>query len=151
MRVWRICDARFPELDGEGARIAGGRWNSPGRAVVYTSNTLSLAVLENLIHYDPDLTPSGQICLGIDIPDDMRRQEITPDSLPTRWRQGRSDAILRRLGNQWIDGGRTAVLLAPSVIVPSEQNVLLNPAHPDMADMRIAERQPFGHDPRLID
>jgi RES domain-containing protein len=44
--VWRICRRPFADLSGEGARLYGGRWNAPGRPLIYAAESAALAVLE---------------------------------------------------------------------------------------------------------
>ena len=72
MIVYRLAKAAFTALDGEGARLFGGRWNSPGRPMIYTAASPSLAVLEVLVHLDLpiDLMPDDYRLLAIEIPDD---------------------------------------------------------------------------------
>jgi RES domain-containing protein len=60
-RVFRVCRAIHVLLDGEGAKRAGGRWNSPGHAVVYMAGSVSLAVLENLVHMSKEDFPVGYV------------------------------------------------------------------------------------------
>ena len=50
--AWRIVQTHVADhaFSGEGARRYGGRWNSKGHAVVYTSGSISLAILEILVH-----------------------------------------------------------------------------------------------------
>jgi len=69
--VYRVCHAKHARLDGLGARLAGGRWNSPGRAVVYMAESMSLAVLENLVHMSRQDFPTGYVVIGATLPDDL--------------------------------------------------------------------------------
>src|ERR1035441_841320 len=69
--VYRVCRARYARLDGEGARLVGGRWNSPGRAAVYMAESVALAVLENLVHMSRQDFPIGYVCVAAVIPDGM--------------------------------------------------------------------------------
>jgi RES domain-containing protein len=71
LRVYRVCRAIYTRLDGEGARQAGGRWNLPGRAVVYMAESVSLAVLENLVHMSRQDFPTGYVEVTATIPDDI--------------------------------------------------------------------------------
>ena len=63
-RVFRVCLARYARLDGTGARLVGGRWNSSGRAVVYMAESIALAVLENLVHMTRQDFPRGYVCVA---------------------------------------------------------------------------------------
>ncbi len=126
-------------LDGEGARLYGGRWNSPGRPLVYAATSAALAVLEVRVHLDlpPDLLPDDYVLVTIDV-DDLRAEEVA--ELP---------ADPRAFGDDWLRERRTPVLLAPSVIVPESRNVLLNPIHPDAGRASIAATRRFSFDRRL--
>lgn len=150
-RVWRLCKRRYAAsaFDGEGARRAGGRWNPPGVAVIYASETISLAALEALVHTDPDDAPEDMVIIPVDIPDDVAMTELTPRVLPKDWRRTPAPPRLQQLGADWIRTGATAVLSVPSVLVPQERNYVFNPAHPDFARLKRGTPQPFVLDPRF--
>src|SRR6476469_1127769 len=131
MRVWRVARRVYSALDGEGARRAGGRWNSPGMPVVYTSSTLSLSVLELLVHTDPDLIPKDLRAFEIDCPGSLTIETLDPTTLPSNWRQMPNHPACRALGDAWLKQRRHALLAVPSALVPEELNYLINPAHPD--------------------
>ncbi len=147
MTVWRLAKARYAALDGEGARLHGGRWNSPGNAVVYTSSTLSLAVLELLVHTDSDILPVDLIALEIGIPDGAQPEQL--GRLPSEWRRIPAPDACPELGDEWIESGRGLILAVPSVVVPMELNYLINPSHESMRDVRVIARHEFALDPRL--
>lgn len=146
-RCWRLCAARFAAtaFSGEGARLAGGRWNSPGVAVVYVAESRALALLEQLVHFDPDFIPPAFVVLPVDIPGDVAIEAIDPARLAVDLPP---DAC-RRLGDDWARELRTAVLPVPSAVVPAEWNYVLNPAHPEFGRLIIRERAPFAVDRRL--
>ena len=152
MRVWRLARRSFQALDGEGARLYGGRWNSPGRAVVYTSQTLSLAALELLVHVDPLQAPSDLVALAVDVPDDPGLGAFVDASEFTdaEWRSYPAPEWQAELGDLWIADGTFLWLGVPSAIVPEEFNVLLNVAHPRMSDVRITDTRDFTFDRRLL-
>ena len=149
--VWRITSARYAEraLDGEGARLYGGRWNHPGTAVVYCSATLSLAALEYFVHLEPELAPPDLVTIAADLPAGLPLETLEIEALPPDWRIYPAPEKLKDLGTGWVRSGRTAVLLVPSAVIPPEMNVLLNPAHSDFAKIRSREAQPFSFDPRM--
>lgn len=149
MRVWRICKRAHAAFDGEGARRAGGRWNPRGIAVVYASETLSLAALELLVHADPALLPEDLVAIEAEVPETVRVRRIDPESLPRGWRRYPPPEALARIGADWATKLETAVLAVPSALVPSESNVLLNPAHPDFRKIRVGKPEPFALDVRL--
>ena len=128
----------------------GGRWSFPGKAIVYTSGTLSLAVLERLVHTDPDLLPSNMIELSAEIPDHLDIEVVSEDGLPQDWRDYPAPESIQALGTEWAGENRTAVLSVPSVVVPTERNYLLNLRHADFPEIRWSEPNPFQWDPRLM-
>lgn len=150
MQVWRLYSSRYPALDGEGARLYGGRWNFPGTAIVYTSATLALAVLEILVHTDSDILPVNQTVRSADIPGELVIEKIEEDQLSPNWRDCPAPEALQALGTAWSNRGQTAVLSVPSAVIPEERNYLLNPFHADFRKIRWSEPRPFQWDPRLL-
>ena len=151
LRVWRLCKEEYAAtaFDGEGARRVGGRWNSRGNAVAYTSENLSLAALELLVHLDVVQTPPNFVAIPADIPDDLAVETLEPDDLPDDWRRIPGHPELKRLGDTWLHAEASAVMRVPSVVVPSEANYLINPNHGDFDDIDIGEVRPFAFDERL--
>ncbi len=151
MRAWRIVKASHAAgaMTGEGARLYGGRWNSPGRAVVYAASSLSLAALEMLVGLDDyGLLVADYSCLHLDF--DLSLVERVPvESLPPDWRRFEHPA-LAALGDAWIASLRAAVLEVPSAVIPQESNFCINPAHPDFPQITVGKLQPFPFDGRLI-
>jgi len=142
--VYRLAKAAYAALDGEGARLYGGRWNAPGRPMVYTAATPSLAVLEILVHLDLplDLLPDDYRLLTIDVPDDAAVGRLD------RAERGATECLA--IGEAFLERGAALVLLAPSAVVPQERNVLINVAHPDMTKVQVIRSEAFGLDPRLL-
>jgi RES domain-containing protein len=149
MRLWRIASGRYEPLDGEGARRVGGRWNSPGRPVVYTSAHASLAVLEKLVWTDPEDVPDDLLLFEIDLPDDLRVETVRADRLPPDW-TGPGSLACAELGDRWLAAGEAVALVVPSAVLPEESNVLVNPLHPDAARIRPVDSRPFTFDVRLL-
>ena len=151
MRAWRIV--RAPHLpaafSGEGARLFGGRWNPVGVPVVYCSGSLALAALEILVHAGRESLPRDYRAVPVDIPETMEIERIEPTALPKDWRAYPAPLRLQALGERWVRAARTAVLRVPSAVIPEESNLLLNPAHPDFAGLRIGDPRPFSFDLRL--
>lgn len=149
MRVWRLCSRRYRRFDGEGARLYGGRWNYAGTSIVYTSGSLSLAALELFVHVDTDLAPDGLVAIPADIPEDVAVGTVDIAKLPRNWRAYPAPEALKDIATAWVKESSTAVLAVPSVVIPSEQNYLLNPRHRDFRRVRIQKAIPFEFDPRL--
>lgn len=145
--AWRMFKAIYEAqaFNGEGARLVGGRWNSKGTAVVYTAGTAALAVLEQLVHVQShEFLDAYRLC-KISF-DDVLVETVSQADLPPAWKTSKD---LKRLGDEWAAKQSSAVLRVPSVIVDSEVNYLLNPAHPDFPRIDIDRPQPFWFDPRL--
>ncbi|MGH9611402.1 MAG: RES family NAD+ phosphorylase [Bryobacteraceae bacterium] len=150
MRACRLCRALYPAYDGEGARRAGGRWNSKGTRILYMSENRSLSVLEALVHLT-DTLPDKFVLGSAEIPDEVFCDSVHERNLPSDWQTlvvRRQDAT-RSIGDEWIKSVRSAVLLVPSV-VSGERNVLLNPEHPDFRRIRFFDAEPFKFDLRLL-
>ena len=150
IQAWRIVKARHAgtAFDGEGPRLRGGRWNSPGTAVVYTSQSNSLAVLETLVHFDRESPLPQLVVISCRFPDRLM-SEIDRSALPEHWRSYPAQPELQQIGDEWIKSRRSAVLAVPSAIIESERNYLLNPAHPDFSRIHWNAPEPFRFNPRL--
>jgi RES domain-containing protein len=150
MRLYRIAQTDFAEdLSGEGARLYGGRWNPPGRAMLYTSNSTALAALEILVGFDWDLAPTLSL-VELEVPD-LPLEIISAEDLPDDWCSP-GNPTLRKIGAQWLDGKKTLALQVPSATIPTAPdgfNILLNPAHPRFAKIRIRDIFDFQFDTRL--
>lgn len=150
MYVWRLTKKRYAQLDGEGVRLYGSRWNSIGRPVVYTASSLSLALLEQLVRIDPDEIPNDFVSVKIEIPDNTSMDTISLASFPKNWQRSDNPLWFREKGDNWLDKQETAILIVPSAIVPEEKNILINPLHPGMKKIKIVEITPFIFDERLF-
>jgi RES domain-containing protein len=152
MQVWRICRRRYAKraFDGKGAREYGGRWNRRGDVVAYASSTLSLAALELFVNLVPARVPKDLVAIAADIPDGVSIEQWEVSTLSRNWTQTAPlPEILQDLGSEWIRSQRTAVLLVPSVVIPEEFNVLLNPTHADYARFEVGRPRRFQFDPRM--
>jgi RES domain-containing protein len=117
---------------------------------VYLASTLSLAALEYLVHVDIEDLPSDLVAMQVRLPDDCGVETVALDQLPADWRATPDAAACQALGDDWIERGERLLLQVPSVVVPEERNVLLNPAHPDARRVRVLAQRPFTFDPRLL-
>lgn len=150
--AFRLCKTKFlaSAFSGEGARLHGGRWNSPGLAVVYTSSSLSLATLEVLVHLeDPEAFARLFSWVSLEFPEDSV-ERVEPATLTDAWRADGANSASQSVGDAWLRSMRTPVLAVPSVVTPGEWNYLLNPAHRRFAEIRIGEARRFQPDARLL-
>ena len=148
LTLWRLTKARYAAsaFDGEGARLYGGRWNSPGRAVVYLAGSLALAALEILVHVKSQSELEGYVKIRIEVPEDL---VATVAALPENWQQGRAPDETKAIGDRWLGAGETPLLRVPSVVIPEEHNYLLNLQHPRFSGLAVGKTEPFSFDPRL--
>lgn len=148
--LWRIIRSRFAlsAFDGKAASRAGGRWNSPGVPMIYTAQTQALAALEMLVHLEPDDLLDAYVVFPV-VADGALIEAVLLSTLPNNWRSDRVPEELQAIGDRWIESRKSAVLQVPSVLIPSECNYLVNPAHPDFRRLRVGAAHPFQFDPRL--
>ena len=149
--AWRMYKPRYAAsaFTGEGARAYGGRWNSPGTRMIYTAGTASLAALELLVHLQSRQVLESYWLCPVTI-DARNVQTLRVSDLPPNWRANSGRDALRRLGDAWIESGSSAVLRVPSVIIATEFNYLVNPAHRQFSKIKIGRHRKFRFDPRLM-
>lgn len=151
MTAWRIVKARHAAaaFDGEGARLEGGRWNSPGTPVVYTSGSAALAALELLVHLGRRSILSAYVLIACTC-DEAVVSRLERKRLPHNWRSYPALPELQLIGDEWVRAGTSAVLNVPSAVIATDENYLLNPRHPDFQAIRVSDPQPFEYDPRVL-
>ncbi|MGJ8634008.1 MAG: RES family NAD+ phosphorylase [Luteolibacter sp.] len=150
--AFRLCANRYlsSAFSGEGAKIAGGRWNSDGRPMVYCASSLSLATLEVLVHLEePEILERYFSYFEIRFPAEMVT-ETDLGALPKNWRSEDGLPATRSLGDEWLVSFGSPVLSVPSAVTPGELNFLLNPRHPDFRKIEIGNSETFSPDPRLV-
>ncbi len=151
MDVFRIAKTRrIRDLTGEGPRLYGGRWNASGTAVIYTAGSRSLASLEYLVHVPMPYEPLDLSIATISLPDDCTAEAVDIDELPKGWRDHPAPAVLAEIGTDWVRRGESLVLWVPSVLVPDESNIIINPAHPEMAGVGVKDVRSYAFDERLV-
>ena len=153
IRVWSAEQAQFAKVvrRGDGARLCGGRWNSPGRPAIYCAGSLSLAMLEILVHVTTaEDAGVKRVYFEINLAGDGM-EEISVTALPRTWRSALDVRPCRALGDAWLSRASAVALKVPSAINPIESNFILNPAHPDFSKLlRWSKAKPFQLDARLL-
>lgn len=134
-------------LSGEGARLFGGRWNSPGLAAVYLGDSLALAGMELLVHLGNLDVLKTYRKMPVYIPEKLV-MHIEPGDLPMGWETG-PRATTRAIGDAWLSAGQSVVLQVPSAVVLGESNFIINPNHPGVDAMGTGPISDFRYDPRL--
>jgi RES domain-containing protein len=148
---WRIVATRLASgaFSGEGARRDGGRWNSPGVRMVYTAGTISLALLEILVHLNSSAPLASYSRCSVRF-DESLIIALDLKQLPKNWRRSPAPAAVQTLGDEWIAAGRSAVLKVQSAIIEEESNYLINPAHADFKRLDFGKFAQLHLDPRLL-
>ncbi|REL38010.1 RES domain-containing protein [Rhodohalobacter sp. SW132] len=150
MKVWRICHKEYADsaFSGEGARLYGGRFNSEGIRAVYTSGSLSLALLELLVQIEDREYLDRCVCFTAVIKSRHCFQP-KPDELPNGWDTIPYGKSSQDYGDRWITERKYVAMKIPSVVVPGEFNIVINPEHPKFAEIDISPPEPLRFDPRL--
>jgi RES domain-containing protein len=151
MIVYRLVRKKYGfALSGEGAKKAGGRWNSTDLPLIYASDSRSLCTAEVAVSLPMDIFPNDYEMLLIDIPDELSILEIIIRDLPDGWRKFPYLDETVQLGDQFIFDNKYLVMKVPSAVVPGDYNYLINPHHPDFAKIRIIKQEPYEFDERFF-
>jgi RES domain-containing protein len=150
MVVWRLTKRRYADLSGRGGEVADGRWHTRGRPIVYCAATAALAVLEVRVHLDLVVTPGDYVLMGITVPETVAARTVSATDLPAGWQSPGGEDDCRAIGDDWLETCSHAILIVPSAIIAVENNVLLNPRHPDTARLPSPRLMPFAWDDRLL-
>ena len=154
--VWRIAqdtkDYEADDLSGKGAEITGGRWNHKGTPLLYTSSNRALAGLETIMHLNAGGLPFNRYLVEILIPDAAwaAAQILTEKTAPVGWDAEPASKTAADYGDTWIRANATLLLIVPSVVVPDETNILINPKHADMGKVTARKVRKWLYDPRLV-
>ena len=150
MFVYRIAKQKYiKDLSGIGAKTVGGRWNPKGIAVLYTSTTASLSILEVLAHLPAAYFPNNMSIATIELPDKLITS-IDIKELPKDWNKIPPSTGIQHFAMNWISENVHLGLKVPSIIAPREQNLLINPLHPDFNLVKLITIEPFNFDTRLL-
>lgn len=136
-------------FSGQGGLFASGRWTPRGKPVVYTSASISLAVLEYTVNYRRRGWVPATVLGRATIPSSVRVQTVSAKDLPTNWYAADAPVELQKIGGDWLERGETAMLKVPSAIVVEEWNYLLNPLHADFGKLTLDAPKPFSFDRRV--
>ncbi|MSQ53439.1 MAG: RES domain-containing protein [Betaproteobacteria bacterium] len=151
--LWRIAvdttTYRADDLSGKGAFIAGGRWNEKGTPVVYTSNSIALACLESLVHLGSASLPLNRYLVRIDVQDAVWNSRQALPGVPPGWDAIPPSRISVQIGESWLRSRSTALLEVPSVVVPEDTNVLINPLHGDWKTFHATKLRQWTYDARF--
>jgi RES domain-containing protein len=135
-------------FSGEGAFLAGGRWNSPGTRVVYASSSIALAVLETLAYRKARRPLAPRHLYRVTL-DENQVTWLSREQLPDDWMAYPHPESTQAIGDVWVVKGENLALAVPSVLAPHDHNILLNRGHPDFKHLRIDGPEVFPVNPRL--
>jgi RES domain-containing protein len=151
MIVYRLSKDRYAnDLSGRGAELAGGRWNSKGVAMLYTSESIALCTVEVAVHMPLGLVPENYFLVRINIPNTIVSHELPVANMPENWKSYPHSSVTQSIGDQFVSEAKHLVLKAPSSAVQGTFNYLINPYHPDIRKIKIAGTEPFEFDRRLF-
>jgi RES domain-containing protein len=149
MTVYRISDCRYiTDISGIGAAKFGGRWNNKEVSMLYTAQSAALALLETVVHMGK-IPDSGFCMVLLELPP-VDLLVIQPDNLPTDWFRSPGPDFLKKIGDNFIQAGKHLAMAVPSVIIPEEQNILINPMHKDFGKIKIKSQRNIKMDERLF-
>lgn len=154
--VWRIAqdtrECAADDLSGRGAQKTGGRWNDKGASLLYASSSRALACLETVVHLNAGGLPLNRYLVEIIIPEPVwsGAQTMTDQTAPVGWDAEPASKTSADFGSAWIRKNATLVLIVPSVIIPEEANILINPEHADIGKVRAKKVRKWHYDPRLV-
>lgn len=153
LSFWRIATRgrnwEPTDLSGGGGAATGGRWNEKGVPAVYAATSVALACLETLVHMNQGGLPIARYLVELQVPRAVHENGRHVE-LPQDWNALPGSLAASKAGTEWLQSKASLLLFVPSVIVPMEWNVLLNPAHPDLAQVRAIDHGRFRYDGRLV-
>jgi RES domain-containing protein len=153
VKIWRITRKRHAPtgsaaFNGAGGLSFEGRWHSQGKPIAYAASSESLAKLEALVHYQPVLS-AALVLVEATVPDELVARLAA--GLPASWNEVPDTGAARPIGDAWLRSGSSLALEVPSIHSTAEKNVLINPSHPDLSQIKFGVPAPFSFDPRLLD
>ena len=149
MIVYRLAIEIYKDdLSGMGSKSFGGRWNQKGLAALYTSENISLSVLEIIVNADKNSIPPSYYLLKLNIPDALPVKKINANKLKNKWYQ--DFEYSQFVGSAFLSTGKEIAIKVPSAIVKEEYNFILNPTHAEFKKITIVESNIFDLDIRLL-
>ncbi len=149
MIVYRLATEQFvDDLTGTGAKLYGGRWNSVGVPALYTTESISLALVEILVNTSKILLPPDYMLLTLEIPDQLNVRTIYKNKLKKDWKK--DIEYTQFIGSSFINAAEELALKVPSAVVDEESNFVLNPNHVDFKKVKIKSISKFQLDKRFF-
>ncbi|MCX2739395.1 RES family NAD+ phosphorylase [Pontibacter anaerobius] len=151
MIVYRLSRGPYRnDLSGRGAEIAGGRWNSKGTAILYTSESIALCTVEIAVHMPLGIVPKDYYLIRIEIPDKASIKELAEADLPEDWKSFPHANSTQEIGDMFVQEAEHLVFKVPSATVQGNYNYLVNPRHPEFSKVKVVDTSLFEFDKRLF-
>lgn len=151
MIVYRLSKSKFAhELSGKGAERSGGRWNSKGTPLIYTSESRALCTTEIAVHTPLGNIPADYMLVAIFIPDDITVKKLALSDLPSDWRTFPHTRSTHQIGDNFVQLNKFLGMKVPSVVVQGDFNFVINPGHKDFNRISIQSVEPFSFNDRLF-
>jgi RES domain-containing protein len=151
MKVYRLArEKHATPLSGKGAAKYGARWNPVGVELIYTAQNRSLAMAEVAVHLTLATLPEDYVMLTIDIPDDIKVQQLTEADLPEGWQEFPHPVSTQDIGRDFVTRNEYGVLIIPSAVTQGDYNVLINPNYIDFPKITIISIDKFPFDKRIF-
>ncbi|WP_036177544.1 RES family NAD+ phosphorylase [Massilia sp. 9096] len=149
MRLWRIAQRKYA-LDRlcAGSALYGGRWNPVGMPALYCGASIAICALEKFVHVGQAPLPP-LVLVAVDFPDECDIFTPAASELPTGWDELPTSTSVQGLGRAWLERSETLAMRVPSVVLPEESNVIVNPLHPDYVRVKLTMLRPFTFDRRM--
>ncbi len=151
MIVFRLSKRRYRnDLSGRGAELSGGRWNSKGVSMVYTSESRALCAAEIAVHAPLGIIPKDYYIISIGIADNFSVKITDTEKLPDKWSSFPYLDFTKEMGDEFIRKEEFPVMKVPSAVIQGDYNYLINPLHPDSKRIKVLDSEPFKFDVRLF-
>jgi RES domain-containing protein len=153
--AWRIAvdtpDYTADDLTGKGAEKTGGRWNRAGTPMLYCASTIALSCLETLVHLGgPVKLPLNRYLVKFTIPvAAWRNRTVFEPGDNVGWDAEPPGLVSLDWGTQWATATTSLIAEVPSVIVPEESCILVNPRHPGAKRLQVRKLRRWQYDARL--
>ena len=151
MIVYRLAKSKYSsDLSGRGAEKTGGRWNSKGVAMVYTSESRALSTAEIAVHIPLGIMPKDFELISVEIPDSIKIFELSVNDLQKDWNSIPHSGKTQELGDKFVRDNKHVVMKVPSAVVQGDFNYLINSNHEDAKNVKIIKFESFVFDQRMF-
>lgn len=151
MKLYRLSKLKYSQdLSGKGAELSGGRWNSKGTPIIYTSQSIALATTEVAVHIPLGILPKGYVVITYEVPDSVIIQELDESLIPLDYKSIPHSHSTQVIGDEFLQNKRSLILKVPSVVINGDLNYLINPLHSDITKISILSVNKYEFDERLF-